>query len=84
MKTLKISATNKDKLKKLKQGNESFDKLINRLLDSVEDDLPVMNLDDRITNLGVNEDTLERLDSFALSKGESYENILLRILLLMG
>ena len=82
MKTIKMTASNKNKLADMKEGKESFDKLVNRLIDDVSDDLPVVTLDDRVTNINVDESTLEKLDSFALTKGEPYENILLRMMLL--
>lgn len=79
-----MTATNKSKLTELKEGKESFDVLVNRLIDSVSDDLPVVTLDDRVTNINVHEETLAKLDSFALTKGEPYENIILRMMLLYG
>jgi hypothetical protein len=44
--------------------------------------MPLVESDDRGININLHEDTMDKLKSYALTKGESYENILIRMLLI--
>ena len=81
MRTVKIHKNNKNILKSY--GDGSFDELVVKLLNDVEDDLPIVDVDySTVTSMRLNESTVDRLESYRLTDGESYENIIVRMLLL--
>lgn len=70
------------KTKNLLTGTGTYDERINKLIDEVQDIMPVMEIDDTPkTSIRVHEDTINKLKSYALTTSESYENIILRMLI---
>ena len=81
MTTVKIHKQNKNTLKEYADG--SYDEIITKLLNDTEDYLPIINVDYSIVStMMLNENTVERLDTYRLTEGESYENIIMRLLVL--
>ena len=81
MTTIQLTKHNKNKLKNY--GSGSIDKIINQLIDDVENHMNIINeYDSPSTTIRVSETTVDRLNSYKLTTGESYENIILRMLLL--
>ena len=81
MKSIRLSHSSKNVIKEY--GNGSYDNNINQLMDLVEDYMPLVDLSDEssvIVNL--KEDTVDRIDSFRLTKGESLDNIIVRLLVM--
>ena len=85
VKTIKIKKYTLDSLKELKNDGESYDVLVNRLLDeyadvlSVKDNFPVGH-----SSMDLSDDTLERLIGCRVYENEPYDNVLFRLLLLLG
>ena len=80
MTTIQLHKKTKNRLKEYDNG--SFDTIINKLIDDVENELPIIEIDDTpITSIRLKDDTIERLTAYKLT-GESYENTILRMLLL--
>lgn len=80
MKSIQIHKYNKNVLKDYSDG--SFDELVNKLIDDVKYDMPLTDVDDSTpSSIMLNDDTLDKLDSFKLTVGESYENILIRMMI---
>ena len=81
MKRVKLHKNNKNLIGEL--GGETYDKKVNNLIDWVEDFMPFVEVDYApISSIGLDESTVRRLESFKLTDGESYENILVRMILL--
>lgn len=84
MKTVKISKNTRVALGNIRMDEESIDMIVNRLLDTVCDDLD-SDFTVGYININLNEDTMERIKSFKAYPTETYEHILLRALnLYMG
>lgn len=81
MKAVKISSGVRDMLKDYPITNMNYDGIVNRLIHEVSDEMPIMNLDSRPININLHEDTMDKLKAYRLTTGESYENILIRMLL---
>ena len=80
MTTIQLNKKTKNRIKEYDNG--SFDTIINKLIDDVENELPIIEIDDTpITSIRLKDDTIERLTAYKLT-GESYENTILRMLLL--
>ena len=61
----------------------TYDNAVNELIDTVEDYMPLVDLSDESSVIiNLEDDTVDRINSFKLSKGESIENILIRMLIL--
>ena len=76
---IQMKKNTKHKLKEYGSGN--FDEVVNQLISDVEDDMIVFPVDySPISTMRLKESTIRRLKSFALTDGESYENIILRML----
>ena len=83
MKAVRITKNTRDALKEYTDIKMSYDGIINRLINEVEDYMPLPNeIDNRFLNINLHEDTMDRIKSFSLTNGESYENIIIRMLLL--
>lgn len=82
MKSIKITHELKNELKEYPDEKMNYDAIINRLIHEVSDYMPIVNDNSNAINIGLHEDTMNKLKSYRLSKGESYENILIRMLLL--
>lgn len=76
MRTIAIKTELKLLLDKYSELDESYDSLINRLLDEVSDDLNNRNVIEGYYNIGVSDDTLNRLKSLKVSKSDSYTKLL--------
>lgn len=81
MRTIQIKKNVREDLKHYSYNGESVDEAINRLLDSVEDE---MDKDFKFgvgtTNINLNEETMDRIKSFKLNPRESYGRIIARAL----
>ena len=82
MKPVKINHKVRDSLKEYSSVDTTYDGIINRLIHEVADNMPVVDEDLTVVNIHLHEDTMGKLKAFRLSRGESYENILVRMLLL--
>ena len=81
MKSVRISHSNKYAIKDYSNG--SYDDNINKLLDTVEDYMPLVNLsDDSSVIINLKDDTVDRINAFKLTNGESIDNIIVRMLVL--
>ena len=81
MKSVRISHSVKYVIKEY--GNGSYDKNINDLIDDVEDYMPIVDLsDDSSVIINLEESTVERVNAFKLSNGESFENVMVRLLVM--
>ena len=79
MPSIKIDRKNKQLLREYSEG--SFDKIINQLIDDVENYMPVIPLENPlVSTLPLKNDTMDRLKFYRLTESESYENIILRML----
>ena len=82
MKSISMYQRNKNMLKDITNEN-TFDKAINTLIDNVENYMPLVTGDSgKRSPVKINEDTIERIKVFALSEGESVENILVRMMII--
>lgn len=80
MKTVKIHRQNKNKLKKYGEG--TFNEIVLQLIKDVEDNMPIVDIDcSSYTSINLEENTIDRLRAYAISDGESIENILIRMLI---
>ena len=80
MKSIRISHSMKQTFKDM---NGTYDNIINELIDTVEDYMPLVDLtDESSVIINLEDDTVDRINSFKLSNGESIENILIRMLIL--
>ena len=82
MKPIKITRTVRDTLKDQYDINTNYDGLVNRLIHEVADEMPIIDEDKSVVNISLHEDTMDKLKSYRLSRGESYENIIIRMLLI--
>lgn len=81
MKSVRVSHSMKNAIKEY--ANESYDKNINQLIDYVEDYMPLVDLsDDSSVIINLEESTVDRINSFKLSNGESVDNILIRMMVM--
>lgn len=81
MKSVRVSHSCKEAIKFF--GDGSYDENVNQLIDLVADYMPLVDLSDEssmIINLG--DDTVDRVNSFKLSHGESFENVIIRMLVM--
>ena len=80
MKSIRISHSMKQTFKDM---DGTYDNAVNQLIDTVEDYMPLVDLSDESSVIiNLEDDTVDRINSFKLSKGESIENILIRMLIL--
>ena len=82
MKAIKINHDLKKELKNYPDENMNYDAIVNRLIHEVSDYMPLTINDKGAVTIGLHQDTMDKLKSYALTNGESYENILIRMLLL--
>lgn len=80
MSSINFDRKNKQLLKNY--GDGSFDEIVNQLIDDVEDYMPYVPLDNPLkSTLPLDSNTMDKLKSFRLTESESYENIILRMLI---
>ena len=82
MKGVKINNDLKYELKQLYGADINYDGIVNRLIHDVSDYMPLVKSDSNPVNINLHEDTMDKLKSYAFTNGESYENILIRMLLI--
>ena len=83
MKAIRITSETRDRLKEYTKENMNYDGIITRLINDVEDYMPTPNSDEpKYFNINLHEDNIHKLKAFGLTNGESYENIIIRMLLL--
>lgn len=75
--TIKIKESAKSIFKDFQLEGESANDTVVRLLDNVEGRMPAGEYE-RISNIAVHPDTLERVKSLRLHKGEPLQDVLLR------
>ena len=81
MKSVRVSHSVKSAIKDY--DNQSYDMNVNALIDYVEDYMPLVDLsDDSSVIINLDESTVERVNAFKLSNGESFENIIIRLLIM--
>jgi len=76
---VKINENNWKLLKEFEGG--TMDKKLNVLMDIVEPFMPIIQINNNSKNIKCWEDTYERLDSYQLTRGESRDNIITRMLI---
>lgn len=81
MKAIKINYDLKQELNNYVDEKMNYDGIIVRLIHDVSDYMPILESDSHGVNINIHEDTAEKLKAYALTTGESYENILIRMLL---
>ena len=79
MKSVSVSHSTKERLKQF--DGETYDESINTLIDEVDEFMPLIDYTKSITSLSLNEDTMRRLKEYRLSYGESYDNIIIRLMI---
>lgn len=75
---IQINKSTKDKLDKIE--GSTVDRKINQIIDLVEPIMPFNDYSEENSSIRLHQDTLERIDMFRLSRAESRDNILLRLL----
>lgn len=81
MKSIQISHSIKQSIATFEDG--SYDDNINQLIDLVGDYMPLVDLDDESrVIININDDTVDKINSFKLTAGESINNILVRMFIL--
>ena len=81
MATIYIQKHNKTKLKEY--GDESYDKLINKLIEEVGEHMPVLEqMKTPKSTIRVNQETIDKLTQLKLYSEESYESVILRLMVL--
>ena len=84
MTTVKVTRDVRNLLKNYREGKESVDATVNRLLDLVEEDMGSCNGVYKDTvNINLSKDTMERVKGLRVYKYESYNDILVRVLSLL-
>ena len=79
-KNVKISEYNWKKIKEFEGG--LMDTKLNNLIDSVEDKMPIINYSEKTKNVKCYPSTMDRLDGFKISLGESRDNIITRMIMI--
>jgi hypothetical protein len=78
MKSVKISHDIKYAIADYDDG--SYDDNVNKLIDEVEDYMPLINLlDDSSVIINLKKDTVDRINAFKLTNSESIYNVLVRM-----
>ena len=61
----------------------TYDENINKLIDAVADYMPLVDLSDESSLIiNLKEDTVDKINSYRLTNGESFDNILVRMLIM--
>ena len=80
MKSVKIHRQNKNRLKDYSKG--TFDEIVSKLIEDTEDDMPVVDINESAySSINLKEETIDKLRAYAVTDGESIENILIRMLI---
>ena len=76
---VKIHKMNKKALDMIE--GDTYEEKVSNLIKTVELDMPMVDIDySPITSINLSEDTLRLVESFKLTDGESYENVIVRLL----
>ena len=81
MKAVRINYDLKYELQNYTDTKMNYDAIVNRLIHDVSDVMPVIESDSEKVNINLHKDTMDKLKAYALTTGESYENILIRMFL---
>jgi len=77
MTTVKIHKNTKNLL-----NDTTYDVAVNNLINQVEDYMPLIDVDySIISTMRLDKSTVDKLDSFRITEGESYENIITRMII---
>ena len=80
MKSVKIHRQNKNRLKDYSKG--TFDEIVSKLIEDTENDMPVVDINESAySSINLKEETIDKLRAYAVTDGESIENILIRMLI---
>lgn len=80
MKSVKIHRQNKNRLKNYSKG--TFDEIVSKLIEDTEDNMPVVDINESAySSINLKEETIDKLRAYAVTDGESIENILIRMLI---
>ena len=82
MKAIKLNKELQNELKNYVSEPMNYDGIVNRLIHETSDYMPIVTYEDSPVTIGLHEDTCDKLKSYRLTNGESYENILIRMLLI--
>ena len=82
MKAVRISHNTRDELRDYPDEKMNYDAIVNRLIHEVSDYMPLNIHNSSGVNIYLHEDTMDKLKSYALTNGESYENIIIRMLIM--
>ena len=75
---IQINKSTKDKIDAIE--GSTVDRKINKIIDLVEPIMPFNDYTDKTSSIKLHPDTLERIDMLKISKSESRDNVLLRLL----
>ena len=79
MKSIRVSHSVKQVLP---EYGKTYDEAVNNLIGLVDDYMPLTDLSDESSVIiNVDDDTVDKLDSYKLTKGESIENVFVRMLI---
>ena len=80
MKSVKIHRQNKNRLKDYSKG--TFDEIVSKLIEDTENNMPVVDINESAySSINLKEETIDKLRAYAVTDGESIENILIRMLI---
>jgi len=80
MKSIRISHSVKQVLS---EYEESYNESVNNLIDLVDEYMPLTDLSDESSVIiNIEDDTVDKLESYKLTKGESIENVFVRMLII--
>lgn len=83
MKSIRLTGTTRNCLKEY--DNQSFDKIIRRLIEETREDMPRVVFDDSKTSpINISEDTYDLLMDLSISSTETVDSIVMRMLLIAG
>ena len=81
MKTIKITKDVREMIRLFSEEDETVDDTLNRLFDLFEPSDQIYGKDCGITNVSIDEATLDRLKSYKMTIKESHSDTILRLLL---
>jgi len=82
MKSIRLSGSTRSYLKRYKK--DSYEKIIRDLVKETEDKMPRVVFDDtRVSPMAISDETYELLDSLAISTAESFDSIVMRMLIIV-
>lgn len=80
MKSIRLSHSSKQVLR---DYGKTYDEAMNNLIEIVDEYMPLVDLSDESSVIvNVEDDTVDKLESYKLTKGESIENVFVRMLVI--